>query len=62
VNATTDSRHCAPIAQGLYRCQPLGASLRELEMIHGTDEHLTLDNLRRMTEFYAQLIATAARP
>jgi carboxypeptidase PM20D1 len=61
VNATTDSRHFAHIAQDVYRFQPLVASLRELEMIHGTDEHLTLDNLRRMTEFYAQLIATAAR-
>jgi carboxypeptidase PM20D1 len=31
-------------------------------MIHGTDEHLTLDNLRRMVEFYARVIATAAGP
>jgi acetylornithine deacetylase/succinyl-diaminopimelate desuccinylase-like protein len=30
-------------------------------MVHGTNEHLTLDNLRRMIEFYSQVIATAAR-
>jgi carboxypeptidase PM20D1 len=61
VNATTDSRYFAAIAQDVYRFQPLVASLREFEMIHGTNERLTLDNLRRMTEFYSQLIATAAR-
>jgi carboxypeptidase PM20D1 len=61
VNATTDSRHFAGLAQDVYRFQPLVASLRELEMIHGTNEHLTLENLRRMTEFYSQVIATAAQ-
>jgi carboxypeptidase PM20D1 len=61
VNATTDSRYFAAIADDVYRFQPLVASLRELEMIHGTNEHLTLENLRRMVEFYAQVIATAAR-
>jgi carboxypeptidase PM20D1 len=30
-------------------------------MIHGTNEHLSLENLRRMIDFYAQVIATAAR-
>jgi acetylornithine deacetylase/succinyl-diaminopimelate desuccinylase-like protein len=30
-------------------------------MIHGTDEHMTLDNLRRTAEFYARLLATAAK-
>jgi carboxypeptidase PM20D1 len=49
------------IATDIYRFQPIVASLREFEMIHGTNEHLTLDNLRRTVEFYARLIATAAR-
>ena len=35
--------------------------MRDFEMIHGTNEHMTLDNLRRMTGFYARLIATAAK-
>ena len=60
VTATTDSRYLAGIAQNVYRFQPLVASLRDFEMIHGTNEHLTLDNLRRMTDFYSRLIATAA--
>ena len=37
------------------------ATLREFEMIHGTNERMTLDNLGRMTGFYTRLIATAAR-
>ena len=29
-------------------------------MIHGTNEHMTLENLARMTTFYARLVASAA--
>jgi len=61
VNATTDSRYFTVLADDVYRFQPLVVSLRDIEMIHGTNEHLTLDNLRRMIEFYAQVVATAAR-
>ena len=61
VTATTDSRAFAGVAQDIYRFQPIVASIREFEMIHGTDEHLTLENLQRLTDFYSRLIATAAR-
>jgi carboxypeptidase PM20D1 len=61
VTATTDSRSMVNIAADVYRFQPIVASLRDFEMIHGTDEHMTLDNLRRTTQFYARLIATAAK-
>jgi carboxypeptidase PM20D1 len=61
VTATTDSRSMRKVARDIYRFQPIVASLREFEMIHGTNERLTIDNLGRMTEFYARLIATAAR-
>ncbi len=59
VTATTDSRYLAGIAENVYRFQPIVASLRDFEMVHGTNEHMTLDNLGRMTEFYSRLIATA---
>ncbi|MFO1408573.1 MAG: M20 family peptidase [Steroidobacteraceae bacterium] len=59
VTATTDSRSLAGIAKDIYRFQPLVASMHEFEMIHGTNEHLTLENLERMTTFYGRLIATA---
>jgi carboxypeptidase PM20D1 len=60
VTATTDSRYLAGIAENIYRFSPMVASLRDFEMIHGTNEHLTLENLSRMTDFYSRLIATAA--
>ena len=60
VTVTTDSRHLAGIARDVYRFQPIVASLGDFEMVHGTNERLTLDNLRRMTDFYSRLIATAA--
>ena len=59
VNATTDSRYMRDIAADVYRFQPIVASLRDFEMVHGTNEHLTLDNLERLCGFYARLIATA---
>jgi len=61
VTATTDSRSFAGIAQDVYRFQPIVASVAEFEMIHGTNEHLTLENLERLLDFYARLIATVAR-
>ena len=45
VTATTDSRSLTGVATDIYRFQAIVASLREFEMIHGTNEHLTLDNL-----------------
>ncbi len=61
VTATTDSRHMAGLAEDIYRFQPIVASIGELQMIHGTNEHMTSDNLRRTAEFYARLVATLAR-
>ncbi len=60
VTATTDSRSLAGVASDIYRFQPIVASLRDFEMVHGTNEHLTLENLERLLDFYAQLIGTAA--
>ena len=60
VTATTDSRNMTRISDDIYRFQAIVASMREFQMIHGTDERLTLDNLRRLTEFYARLVASAA--
>jgi carboxypeptidase PM20D1 len=48
------------VARDVYRFQPIVASLREFEMIHGTDEHLTLANLERLVDFYTRLIGSAA--
>ena len=60
VVAGTDSRSLSPVSRDVYRFQPLVLSVRDTEMIHGTNEHMTLANLALMTDFYARLIATAA--
>jgi carboxypeptidase PM20D1 len=60
VVAGTDSRYLQPVAHDTYRFQPLVMTLSDSEMIHGTNEHMTLSNLALMTGFYARLIATAA--
>ena len=60
VTATTDSRFMTSLSDSIYRYAPIAASLDELKMIHGTNERMTLENLRRMTDFYTRLIATAA--
>ncbi len=61
VTATTDSRHMTGLATDIYRFQPIVASIGDLQMIHGTNEHMTTDNMRRTAEFYARLVATVAR-
>jgi carboxypeptidase PM20D1 len=60
VTAGTDSRYLQRVAQDVYRFEPMVLSLKDVEMIHGTNEHLTLENLRQAIEFYQRLIATAA--
>ena len=60
VTAGTDSRYLQDVAQDVYRFQPMAFGLKDIEMIHGTNEHLTLKNLEQCVQFYARLIATAA--
>ena len=60
VVAGTDSRSLSPVSRDVYRFQPLVMPVGGTEMIHGTNEHMTLANLALMTDFYARLIATAA--
>ena len=60
VTAGTDSRFLQPVASDVYRFQPMDFGDKDIEAIHGTNEHLTLTNLKQCVEFYARLIATAA--
>ena len=60
VTAATDSRHLQPVATDVYRFQPMTLALEDIQMIHGTNEHLTLKNLEQAVGFYARVIATAA--
>jgi carboxypeptidase PM20D1 len=60
VTAATDSRHLQPVTTDVYRFQPMTFSLASIQMIHGTNEHMTLQNLEFAVQFYARLIETAA--
>jgi carboxypeptidase PM20D1 len=61
VVAGTDSSHLGRVAADVYRFQPAQAALDDTKMIHGINEHMTLANLKRMVDYYAVLIGTAAR-
>jgi len=61
VTAGTDSRFLTPVAKDVYRFQPLELSLKDISMIHGTNEHMTLKNLEKMVDFYGRLVVTATR-
>ena len=56
----TDSARMSPIAMDIYKFEFTKGSIKDAEMIHGTNEHMTLANLNRLTEFFARLIATTA--
>jgi carboxypeptidase PM20D1 len=60
VTAGTDSRYLQPVAQDVYRFQPMALTVETVGMIHGTNEHLSLKNLEMAVQFYARLVATAA--
>jgi carboxypeptidase PM20D1 len=60
VTAGTDSRYMSGVASDVYRFQPLVLKVEETKIIHGTDEHISLDNVERMVRFYQRLVETAA--
>src|SRR5260221_59589 len=51
VTAGTDSRYLQGVANDVYRFQPMAFGLKDVEMIHGTNEHLTLKNLEQCVQF-----------
>jgi carboxypeptidase PM20D1 len=56
--AATDSYRMSPIAMDIYKFEFTRGGLADTEMIHGANEHLSLQNLNRLTEFFARLMAT----
>lgn len=56
----TDSRSMAPVSDDVYRFQAIAVSTDLVKMIHGTNEHMSIENLESLIRFYARLIATAA--
>ncbi len=60
VTAATDSRNMYLVTGDVYRFQPILFGLKDIEMIHGVNEHLKIDDLKRMADFYARLMLVSA--
>ncbi len=56
----TDSRYLQDVSDDVYRLLPFHLSLKDTAMLHGTNEHVSLENINRAINFYARLIATSA--
>jgi carboxypeptidase PM20D1 len=54
--AATDSRHYQKICDCIFRFDPYKVDPKELSTIHGHDERISIENLRRILVFYLQLL------
>ena len=57
----TDSVRMAPIAADIYKFEFIRLKVADTQMIHGVNEHLSVANLRRLTEFFARLMLTTSK-
>jgi carboxypeptidase PM20D1 len=55
--ATTDSRHYQKLSDCIYRFNPHKLDPKELSGVHGHDERISTDNLRKGLAFYSQLLS-----
>jgi carboxypeptidase PM20D1 len=62
VTAGTDGRSMYLVTPDVYRFQPILFDLKDIEMIHGVDEHLRISGLKRMADFYARLMLQSSAP
>jgi len=56
VQGATDARHYAGICEQIFRFSPYLITREDLETIHGVNEHISVDNLEKMAQFYAQVM------
>jgi carboxypeptidase PM20D1 len=56
----TDSRYFGGVADDVYRFQPMRVNIADTKVIHGTNEHISIANLKSMIEYYARLISLSA--
>src|SRR5262249_20174591 len=52
---TTDSRHYSRISKNIYRFSPMVLTRDDLNLLHGGDERISLENCQRVLQFYVQL-------
>jgi len=54
--AGTDTKHYTDIAEALYRFMPAIQSPEDLAQVHGINERISLENVRRCCLFYEELL------
>lgn len=62
VVGATDARHAAEISDNIYRFAPAILTGDELTGFHGTNERISVENMKRMSEAYAQIILMMDAP
>lgn len=58
--ASTDSSRFPDVATDIYRFTPTVGTALELKQVHGTNEHMPIENLKRIIDFYERLIKMTA--
>ncbi len=49
-----------PIASDIYKFEYVQSPMADTRMIHGTNEHMTIDQLGKLSTYFGRLVATAA--
>jgi carboxypeptidase PM20D1 len=52
----TDSRHMRVLTDDIYRFTPVELGSKDMAIVHGFDERLSVEDFNRMIRFYAQVI------
>lgn len=55
----TDSRHFVNLTHSIYRFSPFQLKPEDLGRIHGLNERISVENLKKVVQFYYQLIQNA---
>lgn len=56
VLAGTDARCYEMLSDNVYRFLPISLTQEELDLMHGVNEYISVENFETMTDFYANLI------
>ncbi len=54
--AGTDTKHYIGVAEAMYRFEPIAQTQEELGGVHGPNERVSVDNVRRCVMFYEELL------
>jgi carboxypeptidase PM20D1 len=56
VGVRTDAKFYSKISEGVYRFIPVVMNKKDLDLLHGTNEKISLDAYKKIITFYMQLI------